>query len=135
MSRPSDAPGIMCVGEPTALLQLEVPKGTCLAPGHEGIPLLGARDTKPGTCAAQGWKPFMYQTCRTPQYHLTLVFRFLGANLPPVIPSTATSFPSVPREVLSYHFGLNAHTLLQPGPANQGSAGNTWDIAAVPNTS
>lgn len=50
--------------------QLEVPNETCLAPGHEGIRLLRAGETKPGTCAAQGWKPVMYQTC-----HLTLVFR------------------------------------------------------------
>lgn len=60
---------------------------------------------------------------------------FLGPNLPPAIPSPATTFPSMPREALSYHFGLNVHTLLQPVPPNQDSAGNTWDIAAVPNTS
>lgn len=40
--------------------------------------------------------------------------------------------PSVPREALSHRFGWGAHTLLQPVPPNQGSAGNTCDAAAAP---
>lgn len=50
------------------------------------------------------------------QYDIGVQIGFLEATLPPAIPSPATSFPPVPREVMSHHFGLNAHAVLQPVP-------------------